>query len=71
MKVYWERSKDGYTRSHEHRFDIEPLFRGHATVQAYRLNDKFRPLCIRSTVHYTQLEAKQWAEVIATEDNDD
>jgi hypothetical protein len=66
--VTWERSKDGYTRSHEHRFDIEPLFLGHTTAQAYQLNDchlfTFPLGDDRSTVHDTQSKAKQHADAI-------
>jgi len=68
--VNWERSKNGYTRSHEHRFDISPLFLGHTTTQKYRLND-----CLLyhlgndrftnpPTVHDTQSKAKQHADAI-------
>ena len=65
--IKWKRSTEGYVESHDGRFEIEPVFMGRTTAQAFHLYR--RPVAggPREKVESylpTQRDAKDRAEVL-------
>jgi hypothetical protein len=65
MTIFWNRSKEGYCTSKCGRFEIEPVFIGRTTPQAFNLYYRQTRFDSREKVAYyadTQRDAKEAAE---------
>lgn len=64
--IRWKRSEDGYVESYDGRFEIEPVFMGRTTAQAFHLYRRPAPGQPREKVESycsTQRDAKERAEM--------